>query len=221
MSALIHPSAIIEGDVVIGEGTSVGPWTVLRGPLFIGKNNKIGPHVTIGTDAEHRSKDSVGAIHIGDSNVICEFVSIHRGTGDLETRIEDRCFLMDYSHLSHDCLVQSDVTLAHHVVLAGHCKVLTGANLGISTVLHQFSTIGAYAMIGMGSVVTRDIPPFSLVKGNPARFSRWNAHALKKIGLNESALEIRNEALFSSDITVLTHLEEFRIHSRRKQLILR
>ena len=57
------------------------------------------------------------------------------------------------SHIGHDNRIEDRVTLACNVVLAGFVRVMTGANLGISACVHQYSTIGSFTMIGMGSTV--------------------------------------------------------------------
>jgi UDP-N-acetylglucosamine acyltransferase len=217
-SATVHPTAVLEGDVAIGAHTTVGAFSYLRGPLVIGEHNRINPHVVIGTEAEHKAKASQGRVLVGSHNVLTEFTVINRGTGERDTQIGDRCFLMDHTHVSHDCLVEDDVTIAHNVVLAGHTHVLEGANLGIATVTHQFSTIGSRAMVGMGAVVTRDVLPFCLVKGNPARFSRLNTHALKALGIDASECVIAGGEIKSKHPYVLEALERFQRHARRQPL---
>ncbi len=172
----IHPSVVIEGtDVEIACDVEIGPFCYIRGPVTIGVRTIISPHVVIGTDGEHRSKSSTGAIHIGENVVIREFCAVQRGiAGDLPTSIGDRAMLMDRVHVAHNCSIDEDVTISPGVVLGGHTRVHRGATIGISAMTHQHSTIGAYSMIGMGAVVTRDVPPFALVVGNPARYVRDN-----------------------------------------------
>ncbi len=172
----IHPSVIIEGtDVEIACDVEIGPFCYIRGPITIGARTVISPHVVIGTDGEHRSAYSTGAIHIGENVKIREFCVVQRGiTGDRETTIGDRVMLMDRVHVAHNCTIGDDVTISPGVVLGGHTRVHRGATIGISAMTHQHSTIGAYSMIGMGAVVTKDVPPFALVVGNPAGYVRDN-----------------------------------------------
>lgn len=65
-TASVHPSVIIEGEVVIGPNTVIGAHSYLKGPLVIGANNQIGQQVMIGVDPEHKSKPPVGRVTIDD-----------------------------------------------------------------------------------------------------------------------------------------------------------
>lgn len=217
-TATVHPSAILEGDVEIGEGTSVGPFTYILGPVRIGARTKIFPHVTIGCEAEHKSRPSVGEILIGDDVIIREHGVVQRGTGDRLTEIRNGVFLMDHCHIAHDCFVGEEVTMAPNTVMAGHVVINRCATIGVATVMHQFSTIGAYTMVGMCSVVTKDVPPFALVVGNPARYRRLNAHGVKRAGLTEDALKIENGELVTSDPKAQALIDEFKKTIRRKIL---
>jgi UDP-N-acetylglucosamine acyltransferase len=218
MGTSVHPTAVIEGDVVLGEGTTVGPFTYLRGPLVVGARTRIYPHVVIGTEGEHKSRGPVGAIRIGNDVIVRELVVVQRGTGDHETEIGDGCFIMDHCHVAHDVLIEAEVTMSPNVVLGGHTHVLRGATLGIGAMTHQFSTIGAYAMIGMGAVVTRDVPPFCTVVGNPASFQRLNAHAIDAAGFTGANLRVADGALVTTDERALACLEAFAKHARRQRL---
>ena len=200
-SALIHPSAILEGEIHLEEGVQIGPYCHLIGPLRIGKKsiissycyikgpaiigerNRFNPNCVVGTQPESKGEDATGSISIGNDNTFTEFTVITHGTTREGTRIGDRNFFLRNVQISHDCNLGDDVTLAHNVVLAGHVSVQDGANIGISSSIHQFSAIGAYSMIGMNSVVTKDIPPFVLAFGNPVKFQRWNTFQLEKFGM--------------------------------------
>lgn len=189
-STKIHPTAVIEvggGNVDLEEGVEVGPFCYLRGPLVIGPGTRLWPHVVIGTEGEHRRAESAGVIKIGARVILREFVVIQRGTGDRDTEIGDGAFLMDRCHVGHDSVIGPDVTMSPHVVLGGHTRVHRGATIGIGAMTHQCSTVGAYAMIGMGSVVTRDVYPFVTALGNPARY-----HGLNKMGIDLAGLRVED-----------------------------
>lgn len=118
-SAHIHSSVIMEGDIEVGANTVVGAHSYLKGPLVIGSDNQIGPHVMIGVDPEHKTKKGLGCVRIGNGNTIREFSVIQRGTGDLETQIDNDCYIMAYTYIAHDSLIESDVILCARVSLSG------------------------------------------------------------------------------------------------------
>ena len=218
MATVIHPTAIVEGEVVFGDDVTVGPFVYLRGPVVVGARTRIYPHVIIGTEGEHKTRGPVGVIRIGSDVILRELAVVQRGTGDRDTEIGDRAFVMDHCHVAHDVFIDAEVTLSPNVVLGGHTHVLRGATIGMGAVTHQFSTLGAYAMVGMGAVVTRDVPPFCLVAGNPARFRRFNTHVLAALGLEPSALRCQAGAITTADARVQACLDQFAAQTRRPSL---
>lgn len=215
---MIHPTVIIEGEVEIGENTTVGPYSYLKGPLVIGKNNTICAHVQIGVDPEHKTKPPVGTVYIGNGNTIREFSVIQRGIGDLETCIEDDCYIMAYSYIAHDSLIESGVILCARTSLGGHCRILKRALLGIGSSLHHMTTVGAHAFVGMGSIVVKDIPPFYLVRGNPARFARLHDYSFKELELSPTDFQMIDGEFRSHHPYIKKCLTQFEKHSRRSLL---
>jgi UDP-N-acetylglucosamine acyltransferase len=217
-SAKVHPSAVLEGDIELGPGVVIDALCFLRGPLVIGAGTRVYPHCVIGMEGEHRSKGPTGVIRIGEQNVIRELTVIQRGTGDRDTQIGDRCYLMDHVHVPHDCLIESDVTIAPNAGLGGHTHIHRGANLGIGCSLHQFSTVGAYAMVAMGAVITRDVPPFCIAAGNPARFLRLNTHPLRAKGWGEASVRAEGGKLIVDNPDLQPLVARFEGASRRARL---
>lgn len=217
-TASIHPSVIMEGEIQIGANTCIGPNSYLKGPLVIGSNNKIGMQVMIGVDPEHKTKTAVGCVIIGDGNVIREFSVIQRGIGDLDTEIQNNCYIMAYAYIAHDCFIASDVILCGRVSLSGHCHVLKGAIMGLSSSAHQFTTVGAHAFVGMGSVVVKDVPPFCMVAGNPACFAKFNSNPFEQFRIKLQDLEVEDSRLQSIHPYVHECLNNFEGHVRRKVL---
>lgn len=217
-TASVHPSAILEGEIEIGANTVIGPNCYLKGPLVIGANNQIGHQVLIGVDPEHNTKKAAGLVMIGNNNIIREFSIIQRGIGDLDTTIQNDCFIMAYTYIAHDCLIESNVILCARVSLAGHCHILKGAILGLSSSTHQFTTIGSHAFVGMGSIVVKDVPPFCIVMGNPAHFEKLNSHLIEQLGINPKELETENNCLQSQHPYVKDCLDIFNSHARRKAI---
>lgn len=185
----VHETAQVGSAVEMGEGNTIGPYAVLEGNLTLGDNNWIGPHVVIGTPPEHRTAresrghSGFGPIWIGSKNIIHEFATIQAPTG-IETRIGSNCFIMNKSHIAHDCQVADSVTLAPTAILGGHCIVEFGANIGLGALVHQWRTIPELAMVGMQAVVTRDLPPYTIIVGIPARAVRLNRLGLERAGFD-------------------------------------
>ena len=188
----IHPSVVIEGDVRFGTGNVIGPNVVVYGPVTIGDDNWIGAGVVIGAPPEVRSfahprggttTGGAGA-RIGDGNVIREYAQIHQGWKQ-PTVIGDDAFIMNQVYVAHDCVLEDGVTLASSVLLAGHVHVGDRANLGLGTAVHQGRYVGRGAMVGMSSVVTRDIPPFAKAYGSPARVASANAVGMRRLDVPE------------------------------------
>lgn len=231
----IEASAHIGPNVTLGKNNYVGHGAVIEGRVVIGDNNYIGNHCVIGVRAQnatHRYEindelDCAETVIIGSNNVIREFTTVHRPM-DTETRIGSYCYLMAYNHVSHDTQLADRVILANNVQIGGYTRIHSYANVGLSSVVHQLSTIGAHAMIGMGSIVSKDIPPFAMVMGNPVSFSgKINSIGLQRNGF--SADEAAAIARFYGDATgavdaaslparMLEHLEAFAKDSRRKTL---
>lgn len=194
---IIDPTVVLRGDVEIGDGNEILPYSVLIGPLKIGDNNYIGPHVTIGTpgqDTRNPRYDSTnGFIEIGNNNIIREYTGIQKPCYRDVTKIGNGCFLMQSVHVSHDSILEDDVVITPMVVLGGIAKIMRGANLGISSSIHQYSVVGAYSIVGMGAAVTKNVKPFSRhVPGKPITI---NSYAIKKYGFEDIAEEIEGYVL--------------------------
>ena len=194
----IHPTAILEGQVELGEGNKIGPYSHIIGPVKIGNNNRIFSHAVIGSTPEIRNFDSPSAgVCIGDSCTIREAAQIHSGSKHL-TSIGSRSFIMNQVYIAHDGVIGEDVTIASSALLAGGVTVGHFANIGMGVTVHQGRTIGALAMIGMGSVVTRDVPPAMMAFGNPSRIRRINKVGLLRFGFDKEIVESL-EKVFDKD----------------------
>lgn len=192
MSNRIHPTAVIGPEVKLGERNIIGPYCVLQGPVVLGDDNYVASHVVIGGAGEVRGHAMTasweesfdgGAVHIGSRNVLKEFVTISGGWAG-ETTVGDDGFLMTKAHVNHDGTIGDEVTISGMVVTAGHVTIEDGANLGLGTVVHQRLTVPAGSMIGMQSAVTRQLPPFVVSMGVPAKPSRLNTYRLDRLGVS-------------------------------------
>lgn len=210
---MIHPSAIIDDlagiaegvsvgpfcvigpDVEIGAGTVIGPHVVIRGPTRIGRENRIFQFASIGEDPQDKKyQGEITRLEIGDRNVIREYSTVHRGTiqDKSVTRLGDDNLLMAYTHVAHDCVIGNGVIMANGASLAGHVTVDDCAILGGFSLVHQFCRIGHYSFSGMGSVISRDIPPYVMVGGSPTRPRGINSVGMERRGFDaESILQIK------------------------------
>lgn len=179
----VGPFAVIGPGVRIGRGTEVGPHAVIKGPTTIGMDNHIFQFSSVGEapqDKKYAGEDT--SLEIGDRNQIREFTTIHRGTvqdGGV-TRVGSDNLLMAYTHVAHDCQVGNNVIMANAASLGGHVRVDDWAILGGFSVVHQFCRVGAHTFAGMGSKVTKDVPPFIMIEGHPARPRGINTEGLKR-----------------------------------------
>ena len=212
----IHPTAIIDDRVSMGSRNVIGPNVIIIGKVEIGDFNWIGPNVIIGTAPEIRGKQigkpwagQSGAhnqfgVSIGNSNVIREFSTIHSGSAR-ETVIQHECYLLRNSHVAHDCLVGSQVTMSCNATVGGHAEIAPFANLGMNSAVHQRTKIGAGSMVGMGSIVRNDLAPFALTIGNPARVIGLNERAIDKFGVS-FLLDKKGEKFSNEDLVEIPEM---------------
>lgn len=184
-SVKIGPYAVIGEQVTIGPGTEIGSHVVIEGQTTIGAKNRIFPGAAIGLESQDLKYDgSMSRVVIGDNNLIREYVTINRATdAGAATLVGSHCLLMAYSHVAHNCVVEDHVIIANSVALAGHVYVEAGARISGMVGVHQFVRIGRLVMIGGLSRIDRDVPPFTLVNGNPAEVRGLNQVGLQRAGL--------------------------------------
>lgn len=185
-NVVIEPFSTIHKNVEIDEGTWVGPNVTIFEGARIGKNVKIYPGASISSvpqDLKYKGEDTV--TFIGDNTVIREYVTISRGTTDKwKTVIGKNCLLMAYVHVAHDCTVGDNCILANAVQMAGHVNVEDYAIIGGSSALHQFVKIGAHVMISGGSLVRKDVPPYTKAAREPLTYCGINSIGLRRRGFS-------------------------------------
>lgn len=192
----IHPSALVGDGVQLGSNVTVGPGAVLLGPLVVGDDCWIGPGCVIGTPPEISSLrhnrawdgdlDHIG-VEIGPRTVIRELSTIHQGSYR-KTRVGADCWLLNRVYIAHDGLIGDGVTLSAGVSLGGHSQIGDKVNIGMNAVLHQRRVVGPGAMVGMGSAVTRDVPPFAMAYGNPVRLHGVNSVGMSRAGVDDETI---------------------------------
>jgi UDP-N-acetylglucosamine acyltransferase len=182
---VVGPYAVVEAGAVIGAGTSIGAHCVIKSDVSVGEGNRLSVGVVLGEEPQHRA--FVGErsfVRIGHRNIFREYVTVNRAYGEGEaTEIGDDNYLMSYVHIGHNCRIATGAILTSGTKLAGHVLVEDRANLGGQVGVHQFVRFGRLVMVGGGSIVRQDVPPFVLAFGMPAR-----AYGLNSIGLSRAGV---------------------------------
>jgi len=213
----VGPFSVIGPDVEIGPGTIVAPHVVINGPTRIGAGNRIFQFASIGDAPQDKKyQGEPTRLEIGDRNVFRESCTVNRGTTHDKgvTRIGNDNLFMAYSHVAHDCTIGNEVVFANCSALAGHVEIGDFVTLGGLTAVHQFVKIGAYAFSGGGTIVTRDVPPYVMVAGNPAEPHGVNAIGLKRRGFSEEQVRNVREAyriLYRCELKLTDAVEKLRV----------
>lgn len=206
---MIHPTAILDPTVELGEGVEIGPYVVIQGNVKIGPATRILPHCVIqgntligarcligpaayiGQEGQHLTYDRSLETHlvVGDDCVIREGVTLNRSTKagiENATTIGHHCFFMANSHVGHDCKVGNHVILANAVLLGGHVTVGDRAFLGGGCAIHQFCRVGRLAVIRGNDAVSKDAPPFCASNFN--HLKGYNAVGVRRAGLSRDSI---------------------------------
>ncbi len=192
----VGPYSVIGADVEIGEKTWIGPHVVIQGPTVIGKDNRIFQFASIGEAPQDKKYSGEPTrLEIGDGNIIRESVTINRGTvgGGGITSVGNDNLFMAYIHIAHDCHVGNGTIFSNNASLAGHVSIGDRVILSGFTLVHQFCSVGAHSFTGMGSAIAKDVPPYLMVSGNPAKPHGINKEGLKRRGFSPEALRALKE----------------------------
>ena len=214
----IGPYVIIGENVKIGADTSIGPHVVIEGPTEIGVGNRIFAGAIIGSEPQDlKYKGGESWVKIGNYNQIREYVTINRATGEDEvTQLGDHNLLMAYAHVAHNCIIENEVIIANSVALAGHIHIESKARISGVLGVHQFVHIGSLAMVGGMSRIERDVPPFAIVEGNPARVRSLNLIGLQRSGLSNEDLSQLKKAfrlIYRSEMSFTEALKQLELVS--------
>jgi UDP-N-acetylglucosamine acyltransferase len=192
----IGPYAVIENHVCIGHGTTVMAHAVIRAHTTIGDGNQIHMGAVIGHDPQDIAFDpaAISYVRIGNSNIIREYCTIHRGTkAESETRIGDNNFLMAGSHVAHNVQIGNRVIVANNALLAGYVTVGDRVFVSGGVAVHQFCRIGRLAMLSGNGRFGCNIPPFvnALERNSVAGL---NLVGMRRAGITAEAVRELKEA---------------------------
>lgn len=150
----VHESSYVDPPCAVGPGTKIWHFSHIMKNCRIGRNCNIGQNVVVSPDVE-----------IGNNVKIQNNVSIYTG-----------CILEDDVFCGPSMVFTNVINPRSHVVRRSEyqtTRVRRGASIGANSTVVCGVTIGKYAFVGAGSVVTRDIPDYALVYGNPALLRGW------------------------------------------------
>lgn len=208
--AMIHPTAYVAPEARLGAGVSVGPFAVIEGPCEIGdgcridahavihayvrlgRNNRVHPHAVLGGLPQDLGFDSQTEtyLEIGNDNVFREGVTLSRATRPGgATRVGSENYVMNNSHIGHDCIVGDRNIFASGATLGGHVQVGDGVFFGGGVMVHQFCRIGSLAILQGLAGINKDVIPFTLVGGRPGKHYRLNLVGMRRAGIDGERLK--------------------------------
>ncbi len=165
----VDEHAVVDDNVTIGEGSKIWHFTHVQSGAEIGRNCIIGQNVNIGNN-----------VTVGNFVKIQNNVSVYEGV-----TLEDYVFCgpsMVFTNILNPRSKYPQVGAKYYI----KTLVKEGASLGANCTIVCGHTIGRFAMVGAGAVVTKDIPDFALVVGNPAKIIGWYSEAGVKLVFNEN-----------------------------------
>jgi UDP-N-acetylglucosamine acyltransferase len=204
----IGPYAVIGPQVRLGPDTQIGAYTVVEGRTTLGARNAVFAHAAVGTPPQDlKFHGEASQLIVGDDNRIREFCTLQPGTegGGMVTRVGHGNLLMNYTHVAHDCIIGDRNIVANGTQLGGHVTIESYAVLGALSAIHQFARIGESAIVGAGSMVSQDVPPFCNATGDRAALHGLNTLGLKRRGLDAAAVRAIRQAytlMFRSGLRV-------------------
>lgn len=220
---MIHNLAYVHPDAVIGKNVEVAPFAYIEGDVVIGDNTKIMSNASVlngarigsgctihpgaviaGIPQDLKFKGEYTTAVVGDNCNIRECATVNRGSASRGTTIVgNNCLMMAYSHVAHDCVLGNNIILANNVSIAGEVEMGDYAIMGGHSAAHQFCKIGAHAMIGGGSMILKDVPPYVIIGKIPAAYYGLNIIGLRRRGFNADQIgEIKSiyNKLYMSDM---------------------
>lgn len=190
-NVVIEPFVTIHSNVEIDEGTWIGPHVTIMEGARIGKNVKIFPGSVVSAipqDLKYKGEESL--VYINDNAVIREYVTINRGTSDkYKTTIGSNSLLMAYTHIAHDCYVGESCIIANAVNIAGHVWLSNYSLIGGLTAIQQFVNIGEFVMVSGGSLVRKDVPPYTKAAREPLSYVGINSIGMRRRGMDPDKIK--------------------------------
>ena len=210
-TADIGPCAVIGEKVKIGGGTKIGAHVVIDGVTTIGKDCKIYAGATIGLDPQDLSyKGEETGVILGDRVTLREYVTVHKAVKEGFTLIGDDCFLMNFAHVAHNCILGKGVIMANAATLAGYVQVGEGTVMAGLVAIHQHVRIGRFVMLSGVGGTRKDLPPFAMCDGRPAHVRGINVIGMRRAKFKpevRTAIKSAYRMIYASDENITQALE--------------
>lgn len=204
----ISRHAFIGDGVELGLRVSVGPGAVILGPTIIEDDVFIGSGAHLGAPPEMTDRAQNAAwtgelahagVRIESGAVIREGAVIHQGSYRATT-VGSGSWILNRAYLAHDVLLGPECTVSAGVSVGGHCVIGESVNIGMNAAIHQRTFIGAGCMIGMGTPLARDLPPFVKAFGSPARIHDANTIGMERLGVDPLQISKLRSAYEAGDL---------------------
>ena len=176
-SLKIHPSAVVDEGAIIGDGTAIWHFSHICAGAVIGKSCSLGQNVLVAYNAS-----------LGNNVKVQNNVAIYGGI-----TVEDDVFLGPSCVLTNVSNPRSQVSRKS---LYEKTFIKRGATIGANATIVCGISLGRYCFIGAGSVVTKDIPDYGLVLGNPGKLSGYRSRHGHKLTFNDSGRATCPESKF-------------------------
>lgn len=160
----VHDTAIVDSGCEIGSNTKIWHFSHVQGGSKIGENCSLGQNVNIGNN-----------VTIGNNVKIQNNVSVYEGV-ELEDYVFCGPSMVFTNVLNPRCEFPQRGSAFYH-----RTRVKRGASIGANATIVCGNTVGKYAFVGAGTVVTRDVPDYALVLGTPARLAGWMCRCGQKL----------------------------------------
>ncbi len=210
--AVVGEFCVIEQDVEIGGGSILEPYVYVKRWTTLGKRNQISAGTVLGTDPLDKNfKGDRSYLKIGNGNQIREHYTISRGTApESSTVIGDDNYIMTSGHIAHNCKIGNQTVIASCSLIAGYVEVEDQAFISGNVAVHQYCKVGRLAMVGGGTRVNVDVPPYFLYAGLYATPTGLNRVGLRRAGFASddiAALKAAYKVLYRSGLKLENALE--------------
>jgi len=175
-------------------GNMVDTKSIIMHKVTMGSNNHFYPFSIIGLDSQMHGSDAdlisedSKIITIGNNNIFREFTTVHMPAEKI-TSIGDGNIFMCYSHVPHDAKIGNFNKFTNSVQIGGFTVINDYCYFGLNSSIQQRLTLGSYVVAAMNSSIAINLPPFSIVNGNPGQIVDTNSRALRKIGCTNSEIK--------------------------------